>query len=44
MNDPVEENLFDTGNSKKAALDDLDFLGQDLLQKTKPTQQPVNPV
>ncbi|XP_067931862.1 ADP-ribosylation factor-binding protein GGA1-like [Watersipora subatra] len=36
-----DENLFDSG--KKSAMEDLDFLGQDLLQKTKPAQQPVIP-
>ncbi|KAF6033274.1 hypothetical protein EB796_008415 [Bugula neritina] len=37
----TEENLFDGSNNKKSALEDLDFLGQDLLQKTKPAQQAV---
>lgn len=34
--DNTDEKMFDT---KKAALEDLDFLGQDLLQKTKPAHQ-----
>ena len=38
----TNENLFDNG--KKSALEDLDFLGQDLLQKTKPSQQVLPPV
>lgn len=41
-NEPTDDAIFDT--NKKSALEDLDFLGQDLLQKTKPSQQPVQPV